>query len=150
MLTCFIATLFAGINMNQGQEHKELNVEDIRLVRSAVYDNEPKEYSPDGRPEERWLEVPKSLSELYKKKPTAVLNFLLVIMEGANPTDSVLATGYAFELLSGYGRGVTCLEIFDNANYDVICKEWCTTPREHWIRKLRGEMKMPDKKQVGK
>ena len=146
MLACYVVALFAGMSINQRQEQKELSVEDMRLIRSAVYDNEAKDYSPSDQPEERLLEVPKPLSELFKKKPTAALNFLCVIMEGARPKDSILAASYAFELLSGHGRGLTCLDIFDKAIYDVILKEWGTTPREHWIRIIRSEIKAPDKK----
>jgi hypothetical protein len=68
-------------------------------------------------------------------------------MDGANPNDSSLATGYAFELLLGPGRGVICVEFYDKKKYDVMDKAWETTPRQHWIDKLRSKMKSKEKKE---
>jgi hypothetical protein len=120
---------------------KELSPDEIRLIREAVYDHDAWISTP--APETgmfRLLDVPKPLRELYKKQPAAVVHVLLAIIEGANPKDSSLAAGYAAELFDGRGAGVVCVEFFDKSTYDVVDKTWETTPREHWIEKLKERM----------
>lgn len=116
----------------------KLSLDQIQVIRAAVYDNDAWVGSPE-RSAERVLSVPPPLGNLYKKRPAAVLDVLLTIMEGANPKDSSLAAGYAVELLEGPGAGVVCVEFFDKKTYDVMDKNWETCPREHWIRVLANK-----------
>jgi hypothetical protein len=119
-----------------------LTIDEVRAVRDAVYNNNPRLYSPD-KSVERFLEVPKALTELYKQNPGQVLDTLSVIMEGGNPKDSILAAGYALELLAGPGHGTVCVDLFDKGTYDSLDKGWKTTPRLHWINRLKKERKSP-------
>ncbi len=126
---------------------EHLSIEEIRVVRQAVYENDALLYSPDRSPEWRLLAVPRPLENLYKKHPAAVSDVLQTIMEGANPRDSSLAAGYAFELFYGPGTGIVCVEFFDKKTYDAMDKDWETSPREHWIQKLSEIRKKKDEKE---
>jgi hypothetical protein len=117
-----------------------LDAAEEKVVREAVYNMGPLTASPrmDFISE---LVLPDSLVALHKKKPQAVLNLLLVIMEGASPKDSVLAAGYAISLLTSPAVGVVCIDHFDKNTYDSVHRAWETTPRKHWLKKVRAELK---------
>lgn len=75
---------------------------------------------------------------VYKADPKFVVDVLLKIMDEASAEDSVLAAGYAMELVNGPGVGVVCVEHFDKKTYDDIDKDWDKTPRQHWIKKVKA------------
>ena len=131
---------------NELRDKKDLTADQMRVVREAVYAREASIVT-DRRTFIRSLLMPEPLGTLYKQNPQPVLELLLVIMEGANPRDSSLAAGYAFELMGGPGRGVVMVEFFDKKTYDTVDKDWETTPRQHWIRHLRAEMKSKNEKE---
>jgi hypothetical protein len=125
-----------------------LDLETEKVVREAVYNEQPVIYAPDHWSLDRALYVPKSLARVYDNHPEAVLDLLLKIMEGGRPCDSALAAGYAISLQAGPTVGSVCVENFFNENtYDVLDKYWATTPRKHWIAKVRELKKKshPDK-----
>ena len=135
-----VLALVVSINAGIAQEKDELTTEQIQMVRDAVYS---KSATTEFLRKELYdiVPVPKSLIEVYKQKPVKALEVLLLIMDGANPRDSVSAAAYAFELLEGPGAGVICLRVFKSEKYDVVDEDWKTTPRTHWIRHLRAAIK---------
>jgi hypothetical protein len=130
---------------------ENLSIDELRMIRDAVYYRDP--ILGSRRDEtERVLELPEQIQKLFRSHPNAVLDVLASIMEGASPKDSSLAAAYAFELLDGPGVGVVCVDLFDKKTYDVLDKDWSTTPREHWTRTLRDVRKrgMGHEKDKGK
>jgi hypothetical protein len=105
-----------------------LSVEQVRVVRDAVYDGKIIVYSSEELIDQ-YLYVPEPLTKLYKKHPSPVLDILFSIAEWGNPRDSILAAGYAFELLGGPGDGVACVNNFDKKRYDSLDTNWHRTPR---------------------
>jgi hypothetical protein len=120
-----------------------LTAEESRAIRQTVYKNTPKV----GGTEDfiGALMIPDEPKSLYKRKPHQVVNLLLVVLDGASPRDSVLAAAYAMELLGGRGRGVVCIDHFDEDTYDTVLPKWACTPREHWKRRIQTKLKQtPD------
>ena len=93
---------------------EHLSIEEIRVVRQAVYENDELCFIrlTEAQNGGSWL-FRGHFENLYKKHPAAVSDVLQTIMEGANPRDSSLAAGYAFELFYGPGTGIVCVEFFD-------------------------------------
>ena len=130
------AALFA-VAMPCEDRNGLLDNEKEKVVRDAVYNGKTLLYSPEERPWDRVLRFPEPLTQLYNQHPQAVLHLLLKIMEGGRPTDSVLAAGYAISLQAGPSVGRVCVENFDEKTFDTLDNDWRTTPRKHWIAKVR-------------
>jgi hypothetical protein len=140
--------LTAGPLAHADEKPPALNADAEKLVRRAVYDNPPK-VSPipqiDARTGIEWppitiLVVPEPVANLYKQRPRRVLELLLRIMDGAEPKQSSLAAGYALELMGPPSRGLVCIEVFDKNTYDLVEKNWKSTPRQHWIKRVQEGM----------
>jgi hypothetical protein len=108
------------------------------VVRRCVYDGSPKVVADASVGFQAQLIIPEALSGLYRQRPGAVLELLLRIIDGGNPNDSALAAGYAMSLQKGPAVGVICVDVFDKDTYDKLDKAWETTPRKHWIAKIKN------------
>jgi hypothetical protein len=117
-----------------------LTVEQEAAVRADVYKHTPRLYSPN-QDFNSEVEVPRKLVQLYSSHQTETLEILLRIADGASPTEAITAITYAFALVDGPGGGVACIQLFDAGAFDKMDKAWATTPRRHWIAKLREKMK---------
>jgi len=122
---------------------KDLGIDEIRVIRQAVYGREIQLAGAKDAPQRTTLLVPQALADLYKSKPTGVLKVLLMIVDGASPQDSMLAAAYALELLDGVG--VVCVYAFQEETYDAVRKHWKTTSRQHWADRLRAALKLREK-----
>jgi hypothetical protein len=107
-----------------------------KLIRDAVYGGKLLIAESD-RIGHTMIGVPQPVTEMYVKHRHSVLNLLITIAEGGNPRDSVLAAAYSIALLDGPAVAVVCARNFDRAAYDVVDEDWETTPRKHWITKIR-------------
>ncbi len=143
--TCASLLLVYMVPFTRADDKKAaFDVEADRLVRQAVYNENPRAHVQLDL--ETFLlplpvvVIPEPLVKLYQQHPQSVLDLLLKIMDGGNPSDSVLAAAYAVELLVGRGVGVVCVDQFDPATYDTVDKGWGKTPRQHWIKKVRERM----------
>jgi len=89
------------------------------------------------------VDMPKELKAAYAKAPSAVLGLLLRIADGGNPRESSSAAAYAFTLLDPKTEtgGVVVIDMFKKATYDVVDEYWETTPRYHWIGKIKEAVK---------
>lgn len=96
--------LFAVSFMSHGDPKDGFGPDKEKVVRDAVYNNDPQTVSPK-RDFQSVLVIPKPLAELYKTHPRPVIDVLLKIIDGGRPDDSSLAAGYALELLAGPGGG---------------------------------------------
>jgi hypothetical protein len=123
------------------QANEKLDSRQEAIVRRAVYENEPLINSSPAFLFQGELGIPEPLAELAKNHRREVIELLLKIMDGGSPKDSALAAGYAVSLLSGPRVGVVCVERFDKATYDEVDKDWETTPRQHWIDRVRAGLK---------
>jgi len=119
----------------------QLVAADEAAVRQAVYGKHPSTGVPRGGLGEILL-VPDEVVEVYRRHPAETLTLLITIAEGASPSDSILAVGYAMELAGGPGRGaiITLPSANRAATYDVIDKDWKHTPRQHWVGVVRKLM----------
>jgi len=115
-----------------------LKSEDAKAVRSAVYENDPLVGTRDADML-RILDLPEPLRTCYNNNNNATIELLLIIVEGGRPRDSVLAAGYAFELVGGPGRGVACIRVFSEISYDDMDDAWGATPRKHWMSKIKDK-----------
>lgn len=136
--------LFAVAAMSNSNPKDGFGADKEKVVRDAVYNNNPLTASPK-EDFQSVLVIPKPLAELYKAHPKPVVDMLLKVIDGGRPKDSVLAAGYALELLDGPGGGVVCVDLFYNgknakANYDIVDKNWEKTPRQHWVKKIHEKM----------
>ncbi len=86
------------------------------------------------------LLVPPIIAELHKKNPDAVLNLLVRVADGGNADDSNRAVCYAMEMVFAPGMGDMVAGMYKAANYDTVDKDWGRTPREHWLKHLRGKL----------
>jgi hypothetical protein len=150
-VVCSVGSMFAMMAApptHADEKKPALDAEAEKSVRQAVY-NYPPAVSPIPQKDPRTgielppitiLVLPEPLAKLYKQHPRRVLELLLRIMDGADPKQSSLAAGYALELMGPPGRGLVCIELFDKNTYDVIEKNWKTTPRQHWIKRVQDCM----------
>lgn len=118
------------------EKPQPLTAEEGRAIRSAIYWENPKTTSPN-RDFKSELVIAKAVRDLYEKKPDAVLDLLEKIGEWASPSDSVLATSTAIELLDGAGAGVACVTLYKFDTYDKEDDDWKCSAREHWLKNLR-------------
>lgn len=131
VLYCIVMiSLLTMINEEQFGPQQE------RSIRSAVYSGKVESESPDLDFQGRLI-IPRCIVEIHKKHPDKVVSLLVVIVEGANPRDSVAAACYAIALLHGAKQGVIPIEHFNVESYDKIDSDWNTTPRRHWLEKVR-------------
>src|SRR2546427_351434 len=111
--------VFTGLMaVPSNHQNEALTPDEERTVRKSVYDGEMLIVSPKMDFQDI-LVIPKPLTDLYKKRPRAVVDLLLTIMEGGNPRDSVLAAGYAIGLLDDPAVAVVCIDHFDKSKYDL-------------------------------
>ena len=136
--------LFAVSAMSNSNPKDGFGADKEKVVRDAVYNNDPQTVSLK-RDFQSVLVIPKPLAGLYKAHPKPVVDVLLKVIDGGRPEDSVLAAGYAIELLDGPGGGLLCVEMFytdkdAKANYDIVDEDWEMTPRQHWVKKIQEKM----------
>ena len=117
-----------------------LTIEEQASARKAVYEGRLISVSPK-RDFFSILEVPKILTDLYKKNPDAVIDLLSRIADGGNPADSIRAASFAIEMVDGPGAGELCASLFKTATYDTVDKDWGHTPREHWVKHIQAKLK---------
>jgi hypothetical protein len=130
--------LLTAAVMQERRTNEALDTSQEMVIRRCVYNETPKIGADFGDSQTRLL-IPKALSDLYRQHPSAVLELLLKIVDGANPDDSVLAAGYAVSLLNNAAVGVVCVDVFDKDTYDKVDKAWKTTPRKHWMRVIEED-----------
>ena len=115
-----------------GDSTATLTVEETRLVRENVYD-QPARLGSLAIGDPQALLIPEALVKLHGEKPQAVIDLLLVIMDGGNPKDSALAPGYALSFIDNTRVGAMVVRNSQAKTYDAVDKNWGKTPRLHWI-----------------
>jgi hypothetical protein len=133
--------LFTAPSVPASDSKDVLDSESEKVVRDAVYSGEMCEYTIFEPPFDRVLYIPKPVVQVYEKHPKGVLELLVKIIEGGRPRDSVLAAAYAVSLQAGPAVGTVCADHFDENTYDILDNDWGTTPRKHWIAKIREARK---------
>ncbi|QJX00344.1 hypothetical protein [Frigoriglobus tundricola] len=111
-----------------------------RTVRTIAYSVTPKLVSPN-RDFQSEVEMPEALVKIYSDHPAEVIGLLIRIGDGAAPKEAVTALTYALSLTLGPKGGAVCVEHFDADAFDRVDKDWQKSPRQHWIGKVREQLK---------
>jgi hypothetical protein len=132
--------LLRGSRMVPVEGPDRLTREQERAIREDLAEATP----PAGSPVRNWpggARVPVDLLAAHRRNSMAVLDFLVRLVVGSDPTESVTAAAVALALLGPEGGGRIYVERFDPASYDAVDPEWGTTPRDHWLATIRTRLR---------
>jgi hypothetical protein len=121
-------------------DNATLSPEEERWLRSLVYEHKlaiGTRWDPPGVPHQE-VNVPQEIYQLYKKKPHATLELLLLIVQGGRPVDAKNALVFAFVQVSDGNRdGMQAQAWINTRTFDDVDKDTGKTERQFWVERLR-------------
>ncbi len=134
--------LLAAVCLSVAVNGAELTDGEARAVREAAYGGPLLLFTPerpDGGRGAEMVTVPAGLVTLYQRKPRAVVELLLVVVEGARPSDSVRAAAYALALTDRPTAGALPARHFDEETYDAPDSNRINS-RAGWAKAVRAKL----------